>query len=33
MKKYFPEFDAEVQKHPEIQTIYIVTDSEQDIAR
>lgn len=27
-EKYFPEFDAEVQKHPEIQTIYIVTDSE-----
>lgn len=27
-EKYFQEFDAEVQKHPEIQTIYIVTDSE-----
>lgn len=27
-EKSFQEFDAEVQKHPEIQTIYIVTDSE-----
>lgn len=27
-EKHFQEFDAEVQKHPEIQTIYIVTDSE-----
>lgn len=27
-EKYFQEFDAEVHKHPEIQTIYIVTDSE-----
>ena len=27
-EKLFAEFDAEVQKHPEIQTIYIVTDSE-----
>lgn len=27
-EKCFQEFDAEVQKHPEIQTIYIVTDSE-----
>lgn len=27
-EKRFAEFDAEVQKHPEIQTIYIVTDSE-----
>lgn len=27
-EKCFAEFDAEVQKHPEIQTIYIVTDSE-----
>lgn len=27
-EKRFQEFDAEVQKHPEIQTIYIVTDSE-----
>ena len=27
-EKYFAEFDVEVQKHPEIQTIYIVTDSE-----
>ena len=27
-EKYFQEFDEEVQKHPEIQTIYIVTDSE-----
>lgn len=27
-EKYFQEFDQEVQKHPEIQTIYIVTDSE-----
>lgn len=27
-EKHFQEFDAQVQKHPEIQTIYIVTDSE-----
>lgn len=27
-EKYFQEFDAEVLRHPEIQTIYIVTDSE-----
>lgn len=27
-EKYFQEFDAEVHKYPEIQTIYIVTDSE-----
>lgn len=27
-EKHFQEFDEEVQKHPEIQTIYIVTDSE-----
>lgn len=27
-EKHFQEFDTEVQKHPEIQTIYIVTDSE-----
>lgn len=27
-EKHFREFDEEVQKHPEIQTIYIVTDSE-----
>ena len=27
-EKHFQEFDAEVQKHPQIQTIYIVTDSE-----
>lgn len=27
-EKHFPEFDEEVQKYPEIQTIYIVTDSE-----
>lgn len=27
-ERHFQEFDAEVQKHPEIQTIYIVTDSE-----
>lgn len=27
-EKHFQEFDKEVQKHPEIQTIYIVTDSE-----
>lgn len=27
-EKHFQEFDAEVQKHPEIQTIFIVTDSE-----
>lgn len=27
-EKHFQEFDAEVQKHPEIQTIYIVTNSE-----
>lgn len=27
-EKHFQEFDAEVQKHPEIQTIYVVTDSE-----
>lgn len=27
-EKHFQEFDAEVQKHSEIQTIYIVTDSE-----
>lgn len=27
-EKHFQDFDAEVQKHPEIQTIYIVTDSE-----
>ena len=27
-EKYFKEFDEKVRKHPEIQTIYIVTDSE-----
>ena len=27
-EKHFQDFDTEVQKHPEIQTIYIVTDSE-----
>lgn len=27
-EKRFQEFDTEIQKHPEIQTIYIVTDSE-----
>ena len=27
-EKHFQEFDEEVKKHPEIQTIYIVTDSE-----
>lgn len=27
-EKHFQEFDAEMQEHPEIQTIYIVTDSE-----
>ena len=27
-EKYFQEFDVEMKKHPEIQTIYIVTDSE-----
>ncbi len=27
-EKHFQEFDVEVQQHPEIQTIYIVTDSE-----
>ena len=27
-EKHFQKFDTEVQKHPEIQTIYIVTDSE-----
>jgi adenine-specific DNA-methyltransferase len=27
-EKHFQEFDIEVQRHPEIQTIYIVTDSE-----
>ncbi len=27
-EKHFQEFDEEVHKHPEIQTIYIVTDSE-----
>ena len=27
-EKHFQEFDAEVQKHQEIQTLYIVTDSE-----
>lgn len=27
-EKHFQEFDEEVQKHPEVQTIYIVTDSE-----
>ena len=27
-EKHFQEFDVEVQKHPEIQTVYIVTDSE-----
>lgn len=27
-EKHFQEFDAQVQKHPDIQTIYIVTDSE-----
>lgn len=27
-EKYFQEFNEEVQKHQEIQTLYIVTDSE-----
>ena len=27
-EKHFQEFDAEVQNHSEIQTVYIVTDSE-----
>ena len=27
-EKHFQEFDEEIKKHPEIQTIYIVTDSE-----
>ena len=27
-EKHFPEFNKEVMKHPEIKTIYIVTDSE-----
>ena len=27
-QKYFAKFDEEIKKHPEIQTIYIVTDSE-----
>ncbi|MFQ7288414.1 MAG: hypothetical protein ACLRPV_05635 [Lacrimispora saccharolytica] len=31
-EKHFQEFDAQVQKHPEIQTIYIVTDSEARIS-
>ncbi len=26
---YYAEFDDEMQKHPEIRTIYIITDSEQ----
>ena len=25
---YYPEFEAEIDKHPEIKTIFIVTDSE-----